>query len=72
MLATIATIEVIEFRDPLALNSYKDAFFEAPQVFFGILTPVRYPGSYLTGIAVTRLVAFGFFMSIVIKRFNRR
>jgi hypothetical protein len=72
MLAIIAAIEVFAFRDPLALNSYKDALFEAPQVFFGILTPTRYPGSYLTAIVVARLIAFGFFMSIIIKRFNRR
>jgi hypothetical protein len=41
-------------------------------VFFGALSPENYPAWYLTVVVVVRLIAFGFFMSIVIKRFNRR
>jgi hypothetical protein len=58
----IAIVEVIGFRDPSALSSYGSALFEAPQVFFWCAA----------AIVVARLIAFGFFMSIIIKRFNRR
>jgi hypothetical protein len=68
----IAIVDVIFYRDSGALSSYKDAFFEAPQIFFGVISPQAYPKWYLTAIVVARLVAFGFFMSIIIKRFNRR
>lgn len=44
----------------------------AVQLFFGIQTPKAPPAIYLTFITIARLVTFGFFMSIIIKRFNRR
>ncbi|MBD2214241.1 hypothetical protein H6G27_30915 [Nostoc linckia FACHB-104] len=49
-----------------------ESFVNAPQIFLGTLSPSNYPIPYLTFILFIRLVAFGFFMSIIIKRFNRR
>jgi hypothetical protein len=72
VLALIALIEAFIFQDPTSPNSYMNALSEAPQVFFGVLTPKHYPGWYVTIIVVVRLILFGFFMSIIIKRFNRR
>jgi hypothetical protein len=43
-----------------------------PQVFFGVESPPSYPGWYLTLVNIFRLVLFGFFMSIIVKRYNRR
>lgn len=68
----MSIIDVVAFRDPQRLNSYAQAFIEAPQVFLGTFSPTHYPKSYLTAILFIRLVAIGFFMSIIIKRFNRR
>ena len=44
----------------------------APSIFFGVAQPEYIPLGWLTVIVILRLVFFGFFMAIVIKRFNRR
>jgi hypothetical protein len=59
-------------RDIGSISNYVDAFWKAPQIFLGIISPKNYPAWYLTIIVFVRLVAMGFFMSIIIKRFNRR
>ncbi|MBD2312971.1 pentapeptide repeat-containing protein [Desertifilum sp. FACHB-1129] len=64
--------DVFVFKDYQRIDSYIQSVFKAPQIFFGTLSPSNYPSSYLTVILFIRLVAFGFFMSILIKRFNRR
>jgi hypothetical protein len=72
VLIFIALTDVFIFRDAQNLSSYIKALCEAPQILFGVLTPKDYPGWYLTLIVIARLISFGFFMSIIIKRFNRR
>jgi hypothetical protein len=72
VLMFIALVDLFIFKDPQSPGNYIDALVQAPQIFFGISTPRNYPGLYLTLIVIVRLVAFGFFMSIIIKRFNRR
>ncbi|MCX7097790.1 MAG: pentapeptide repeat-containing protein [Methylococcales bacterium] len=62
----------IGFGDPTLVKSYFEALLISPQVFLGILEPYAYPKLYLTAILLVRLIMFGFFMSIIIKRFNRR
>jgi hypothetical protein len=71
-LFVMSLIDVMAFRDPQRLDSYVHAFSDAPQTFLGTLSPSHYRSPYLTAILLARLVAFGFFMSIIIKRFNRR
>ena len=72
VLIFIAAIDALCFLDPQQLASYPQALFRSPQIFFGMLSPKDYPGLYSTFIFAARLVAIGVFMSIVIKRFNRR
>ncbi|HEY6167115.1 MAG TPA: pentapeptide repeat-containing protein [Verrucomicrobiae bacterium] len=72
VLVAIAAIDATCFMDAGQLSSYKHAVLRAPQVFLGTLMPKEYPGFYLTLILTVRLIAFGFLMSIIIKRMNRR
>lgn len=72
VLLIIAVVHAIGFEDPSLVKSYGEALLISPQVFLGVLKPPEYPGPYLTIIFLARLIMFGFFMSIIIKRFNRR
>jgi Pentapeptide repeats (8 copies) len=45
---------------------------QTPEIFLVTITRSNYPEWYLTSVLLARLIAFGFFMSIIIKRFNRR
>ncbi len=68
----MSVVDAVAFGDSQRLGSYVDAFARAPQIFLGTLPSEDYPDSYLTGLAFVRLVMFGFLMSIIIKRFNKR
>ena len=72
VLLVITATHVISFGNPSSVESYVDAFLMSPQIFLGVVNPPVYPNSYLTVIFLIRLIMFGFFMSIIIKRFNRR
>jgi len=72
VLLIITGVHTVGFGDPTLVKSYFEALLISPQVFLGILTPPTYPMLYLTVIFLARLIMFGFFMSIIIKRFNRR
>jgi hypothetical protein len=70
---TIMTIfDVLNYRDPSQMQSYWCAFVQAPQVFLGTTNQSHLPTGYITIITFVRLVLFGFFMAIIVKRFNRR
>lgn len=68
----MAFIHVFFFGDPTQVSEYFHALWQMPQILLGALKPTSYPASYLALVFFIRLIAFGFFMSIVIKRFNRR
>lgn len=72
VLLVIALIDVTTYGNTHLISSYIDALYKSPQIFLGTLTPSNYAKSYITVILFIRLVMFGFFMSIIIKRFNRR
>ncbi len=72
VLLLIALIDVLSFKNPESLKSYWQALKEAPPIFLGVFSPTYYPSLYLALIAFVRLVTMGFFLSIIIKRFNRR
>jgi hypothetical protein len=72
VLIALAFIDVLAHKDPLLVSSYAKAFTQVPQIFFGTLTPSYYRTGYLTAILVLRLLALGFFTSIIVKRFSRR
>ena len=72
ILLIISFVHVIGFGNPGLVGTYKEALLMSPQVFLGIVNPEAYPEFYITLIFLIRLIMFGFFMSIIIKRFNRR
>lgn len=67
----MAVTDVWLFRRPQHLG-LGQALIEAPQVLLGTLTPAEFPTWYLTIVVATRIVAFGFLISIIVKRFSRR
>ncbi|MGL6014244.1 MAG: pentapeptide repeat-containing protein [Shewanella oncorhynchi] len=54
------------------LNYYFESFVLSPQILLGVLSPIGYSSLFITVIVLFRLIMFGFFMSIILKRFNRR
>jgi hypothetical protein len=68
----MAIMDVIYFGDADSVRAYLDALVTAPAIFFGVVSPPGYSTLYLTLILAVRLTAFAFFISIIIKRFNRR
>ncbi len=71
-LLLMAIFDVILFKNPSNLANYFYSFIEMPSIFLGAKSPLNYSSSYLAFIAFIRLLAVGFFLSILIKRFNRR
>ncbi|MGF1718343.1 pentapeptide repeat-containing protein [Photobacterium chitinilyticum] len=72
VLLLITVYDVFNFGDPNAVSNYWSSFIKSPQILFGVNGSSEYPGSFLAVVFATRLVMFGFFMSIIIKRFNKR
>ncbi len=72
ILTLMSIFDVFSFGDPIKLSSYWTSFSAAPSVFLGTSSPEHYSKSYLALVAFVRIVAIGFFISIIIKRFNRR
>lgn len=72
VMAIIALIHVFSYGTPTLVRSYYEASLLSPQILLGVIKPKEYSSMYLTAIYLIRLVMFGFFMSIIIKRFNRR
>lgn len=72
VLVLMSLYDVLIFRDSQVLGNYVQAFFDSPQILLGTLSPAHYSSASITVILFVRLVLFGFFMSILIKRFNRR
>ena len=68
----ITGINTFFYGEPDSINSYLKSLILSPQILLGVLKPAGYPSLYLTSIFLIRLIMFGFFMSIIIKRFNRR
>lgn len=64
--------DVLAYRDASSVNSYWIAFWQAPQVLLGTIRPACFPSGYVALVTLVRLVLFGFFMAIIVKRFNRR
>lgn len=71
-LVLMTLFDVVNYRDVSLLQSYWNAFLQAPQIFLGTIKQSYFPSSYITLITFVRLVLFGFFMAIIVKRFNRR
>jgi len=71
-LICIAIIHVVLTGNPNYVGEYIKALLLSPKIFLGIVKLDNYPTSILMIILLLRLILFGFFMSITIKRLNRR
>ena len=71
-LILLVFVDVFLYKEPLLIMSYWTAFHEIPAIFMGVFSPKYYPKWYLSIIVFLRLIFFAFFMSITIKRSNRR
>jgi hypothetical protein len=58
--------------DPGRVGSYVLSFSRSFEIFLGTLTPDDYWKGYLAFITCLRLVVVAFFLSIIMKKFNRR
>ena len=72
LVIAMAIVDTLNFKDVTKVKSYWDSVLAMPGVFLGVSSPSYYSNLYLALIFFARLVAMGFFMSIIIKRFNRR
>jgi hypothetical protein len=77
LLRAVGVVFLIMFACGIGFGDYAKlglfpALFRTPAIFLGTVTPEYYPVWFVTSVVVTRLIAFGFFMSIILKRFNRR
>lgn len=72
VLLVMTIFEVVAYGDPHRLDTYISAFESSFAVFLGIMTPPEYPHWYMATVTLIRLVAISFFLSIIIKKFNRR
>lgn len=70
-LVVIAIIDVGTHRDPALVASYWKALIDSPQIFLGT-GPSPFSGLAAAAIAFVRLVTFGLFVSILVRRFARR
>jgi pentapeptide repeat protein len=72
ILIAMAWVDVFAFGDSSKIINYTKALFKMPEIFLGVTSLKHYPSWYLTIISFTKLMTMGFFMSIILKRFNRR
>jgi hypothetical protein len=72
VLVLMALGDVAFDSDPARVGSYVASFIKSFAIFFGTLIPDDYGKAYLAVITCFRLVAVGFFLSIIIKKFSRR
>ncbi|UJS23570.1 pentapeptide repeat-containing protein [Thiothrix winogradskyi] len=72
ILIGITVIDVFSTGNINNISDYINSFIKSPQILLGVLNPTYYSSALLAFILFLRLVMFGFFMSIIIKRFNRR
>lgn len=68
ILFAITLIDVFMFSTQCNLL---DSLIRSPSIFFGTVIP-EYPKLYITTITIIRLIIFGMFISLIVKRLNRR
>lgn len=72
IIISMTTFDVFKFGDPRLIADYLVAFTRSFEVFMGVPAPSEYPKLYVAMVTLVRLVAVGFLLSIIIKKFNRR
>ncbi len=68
----ITVFEVHQSPNANSVISYWETFCSSPEILFGVIKPSYLSEDIQVGIYIFRLIMFAFFMSITIKRFNRR
>ncbi len=71
-LVVICIYDTTTFGQPMEVSSYWFSARMSLPIFFGVDIPEHYPTSAETVIFLVRLILFSFFISIVLKKFNRR
>jgi len=75
ILIILLILTLVETRmngDINVVDSYFNSALKSPQILMSIEQPKNYPKYYLSIIYFIRLLFFGLFMAIVIKRFSKR
>lgn len=72
LIAALVLLDLSLNPSTFSLPNVLPALWRAPQIFLGIDPPLYFSAGWMTIITLVRLIAFGLFMSILIKRFNRR
>ena len=72
ILVCMAAYDTARYGDPGRIGSYWTSLTKSFAVFFGTWAPAEYSRFYLAAITCMRLLLVAFFLSIIIKRFNRR
>lgn len=65
-------IDVYSFHNWECFPDYYNSLINMPSLMFGVKNDSSYSELYLSLITLCRLIGFGLFMSILIKKFNRR
>jgi len=68
----MSVVDVCYFKNSILLSDYWESFTEVPAIFFGTSSPEKYSKLYLSMIVLIRLIGFSLFISILLKRFNKR
>lgn len=71
LLVAIGMGDALGYRDPSLLSTYWTSLVGAPQVFLGSMQS-PFGGLVSAGIVFLRLIVFGLFVSILVRRFVRR
>jgi hypothetical protein len=68
----MGVLHVVYLDDWTRVSDYLKAWLHMPNVFLGVTKPTGYSDFAVALVFFLRLVLFGFFMSILIRRFSRR
>lgn len=68
----MTVLDVVLYHDSNSILAYFSSFIKMPSVFLGTTKLPEYPEWYFSLVALIRLVLVGLFISIIVKRYNRR
>ncbi len=72
ILCGMTIIDVFAYGYSSLTKTFFYGYLDSFEIFFGTLSPPTYNKLYLAIVTCLRLISVGFFLSIIIKRFNRR
>lgn len=72
VLLVIALFKVFFYKDPLNVQNYLSSIASAPGLLFGITKQTVFSDLAMAFITFVRLILVGFFLAIIIKKFDRR